>query len=287
MLKKYIIILLFLYPAVNFAQLSALVFNSESKIAIPYVSIRVEGSEHMGTYTDENGKFIWNTVLHQEHLIFSSVGYEKKVVEIKKISDTVFLKPKIINLSEILILKRKNKKSIKIGNIDGVVSQISDFTKIPNGGLYSVAKYFSADKVYDEMPFLKKIKLRTHSETKDAFFYIRLYSKGDNGEPDGLLYDQDIIGEVKRGHDRILAIEVSKLNIVLPSSGFYVAVGRMIPDEEKRILKDGSIVSSKTTSGPGLIKLKDRAANDTWMTNKGIWKQWKNFSAAIELEMSN
>lgn len=287
MCKRLILFLLLLSYSAIHAQVSFFVFSSETKKPIPYVTIRID-NENEAIYTDESGKFALKTLSSEKRLIFSSVGYEKALVGVNEIRDTIFLKPKVVRLSEMIIVKKKNKRSLKFGKMEGEISQITDFTTIPNGGLYSVAKYFPEDRIFNEMPFLKRIKIRTHSQTKDTFLKVKLYTKGENGEPDGMLYDQDIIGEVKKGVDRILTIDVSKLDIILPSDGFFVAVERMIPEEEKMVTKEGRIISLKANGhGPGLIKVKDYTVIDTWMTNKGIWTKWKNLSAAIEIEVSN
>lgn len=219
-------------------------------------------------------------------MVFSSVGYEKFMVEVKKIPDTIFLKPKVVRLSEMIIEKKKDKRSLKIGRTEGERALIWDFSIFQNQRINIITKYFPQDKVYDEMSFLKTVKVRTYCDVKDTFFNLRLYSKGDNGEPDGLLYEQDIIGEVKRG-DRILAFDVSKLNVILPSDGFFVAIERIMPEEEKRLLKDGSVVSCKGGRGPGLITVKDANAYDTWSIFRGVWKKWRGITAAIELEVTN
>lgn len=162
-----------------------------------------------------------------------------------------------------------------MGTTEGKIALINDFTELPKAGLWTVAKYFPPDRLYEEMPFLKKVKIRTYCDVSDTFFTIRFYSKGENGMPDGLLYDKKITDQVKKG-DRILTFDVSHLNIVLPSDGFFVAVERMLPEgEEKRTLENGRIISAKTIGGPGLITIKNENATDTSMTIKGTWTQWK------------
>ncbi len=53
---------------------------------------------------------------------------------------------------------------------------------------------------YDSTPFLKIISVVTLSDVKHSKFNIRLYSKNENGAPGDYMYNQNIIGIVKKGN---------------------------------------------------------------------------------------
>ena len=69
--------------------ISGTVRNSTSKEAVPAVSVVVKGTS-TGTYTDDNGNFSISTSAKLPlTLVFSSVGFESKEVEVSNASSAL------------------------------------------------------------------------------------------------------------------------------------------------------------------------------------------------------
>lgn len=275
MYKKKIILLFLIYNPYVFAQVSAYIINSETKVPVPYANIGVE-NEQIGTFANEEGKFILRNITPEKKLAFTAVGYEKKVITVRDISDTIYLKPQITLLSEVRIMKRQNSLKFKIGRLKGKTVLICDLTPNEDKRLCGVAKFFQSNVIYEKTPFIKKIKLRTECGIKGRFLNLMFYTKGNTGNPETFLYDNNIIYEIKKGKDRVQTIDVSKLNIIVPADGFFVAVQGFVPVNDK-----------VRGFGPGIIFVEDNINSDTWMTVNGVWRRYKKTSFAMEVELSN
>ncbi|WP_335977695.1 carboxypeptidase-like regulatory domain-containing protein [Gaetbulibacter jejuensis] len=84
-MKKLLAIIILLISNFSFCQLKSVIIDSETKAVIPYVNIWVE-NENTGTTSNEKGEFSID-ITNGKFLILSSLGYEKKRIEISTISE--------------------------------------------------------------------------------------------------------------------------------------------------------------------------------------------------------
>lgn len=105
---KHILLLIFLITFVNYSRsqhfsILGKIIDSETKKPIPGASIRIENSIR-GTYSTRTGFFRLPKVFLTEKIIVTSLGYEKKMVEVtKNTKDTllIFLSPKPVLLPSV------------------------------------------------------------------------------------------------------------------------------------------------------------------------------------------
>lgn len=74
------------------------------------ISYAVVFKDSLGSYTSKHGKFSINDTNIYKNLLIKHVGYEDLKISKNNIKDTLFLKPKKINLEQITIFDKGNKK---------------------------------------------------------------------------------------------------------------------------------------------------------------------------------
>lgn len=199
------------------------VVNDEFGKPIPYVSIFVE-NENKTTTSEENGTFSID-VLAKSKLIFSALGYEKKMVLAGDASKVV-LKTIIFDLDDVVIKKTKSPKTLEIGQVSNAILEAFDT------GPKIDAKFFAYESKYKKTKWLKKIKLFTDSPIEGSSIKLHIYSVDDKGYPGEELLTQDLIVNLKKGVFRH-QFNVYDLNIEMPESGIFIAFEKMRIERNK------------------------------------------------------
>ncbi len=296
-MKKLLIIIILLISNLGFGQLKAVIIDSETKERIPLVNIWVE-NENIGTTSNEKGEF-YLEINHSKIIVFSAIGFETKKIKSGSIKKLVKLKPIITELDEVIITSKKRNKNLTIGQFKK--SKINHYFACGTTPWIS-ARHYEYKGNYKKTPFLEKIKILTKSKIKDSKFNIRLYSVNQNGEPENYIYDKNIIGIAKKGK-KITEIDVSKLNIKFPESGFFIAFEWLIIENNKYEFNYTTKGSKKKHISihyaPKIGVVPTEKNENSWRFNQGKWrKMWKNNGGskkykgkynliAIELTLSN
>ncbi len=205
------------------AQIKGVVVD-ENNQPIPYVNICTV-DENIWTTSEENGAFNIN-VSQDKSLIFSALGFEKRIIKASEVERTV-LKLSSFKLDEVVVEKRKNILEIEIGNQTN-----NNVTLISGNRGWLNAKYFPYELTYTKTKFIKSAIVITKSNVKDAIFKLRVFSKADNGEPDSDLIEEDIIVMVKKGRKKS-KIDLSKYNLVFPKEGVFIAFESLMIEKNK------------------------------------------------------
>lgn len=215
---KPLTVLFLFFTTLVFAQTKGIVVD-ENKKPIPYVSIWVE-NENIGTTSEENGQFEIHVSDKDKNLIFSSLGFEKKIIKTAEAKEVV-LKPTAYDLKEVIVSNRKQTKEIEIGQTKSSILQAFD-----NGPRID-AKFFPYKLSYNKTRFIKQISILTDSSIDNASIKIHLYSVDASGFPGEELLDKDFIVPIKKG---ILKqkIDVSDFNLILPKTGIFVAYEKLL-----------------------------------------------------------
>lgn len=223
MTSKLLCVLVFFVGLVIPAQTKGVVLDQNGK-PIPYVNIWVE-NENIGASSKENGTFVINVNDTNKNLIFSALGFEKKIV---KASDAavVRLNESVTQLNEILILNKKETKEIEIGKTDNSIYQAFE-----NGPRID-AKFSPYNPVYKKTKFIKAVSVRTDSKIDDATIKIHLYEVDSEGLPGKELLEKDIIVSVKKGQ-RITIFNIASHNLTISKKGIYVAIERLLVEKNK------------------------------------------------------
>lgn len=221
-MRKFLGIALFI--TVNLvAQTRGVVKDSLTGNPISYVSVWVE-NENIGTTSEENGEYNINTNNKHKNLIFSVLGYEKKVV---KASDagSVLMSPSSFELNEVFIANKKESRQLEIGKIKKLAEAFDKGPRLD-------AKFFPYLPEYHKTKWIQKVTILTDSRIDNSTIKLHLYEVGENGYPGKELLAKDFIISIERGiHEN--KIDLSEFNLEMPETGIFVAFERLIIERNK------------------------------------------------------
>ncbi len=103
------LILLSITGLVHAQQINGIVLDANTRDPLPFVNISIPATG-MGTTTDVNGKFSFNTKGAADIVNFSFIGYIKRSIPVSEISSDaiIILNPSTLELSEVLIFAGEN-----------------------------------------------------------------------------------------------------------------------------------------------------------------------------------
>jgi hypothetical protein len=236
---KKISILFLLFSISLSAQIKGVVKDSLTGNPIPYVNIWVE-NENIGASSEENGTFEIYTTEKSKNLIFTAIGFEKKMVKISE-SKEVKLKSVEYLLDEIVLSNSKETKQIEIGKTKNSISQAFD------NGPKIVAKFFPYKSSYKPTKYIKKVTVLTDSKIENATIKLHFYAVDSLGFPSKELLKKDLILSVKKGVNNH-AFDISDLNLTMPKSGLFVGFEKLHIDKNKleTIITDFNSNTTKT-----------------------------------------
>lgn len=245
---KRFLALLCLVPFYITAQIQGVVKDSISGKPIPYASIWVE-NENYGSTTEENGSFSINISEKSKNLIFSALGYEKKIVKISKVKE-VNLVQTAYQLDEVIISKRKETKELEIGKTENTILEAFD------NGPKIITKFFPYELSYKKTKYIKKITIFTDSKIDNASIKIHFYNVDSNGFPSDEILTKNFIVSVDKGVNKT-AFSVTKFNLKMPLGGIFVGLEKLLIENnklEKKILdKNSNTLKTQETYYPFVL----------------------------------
>ena len=279
-MEKRIFIIIILIYSFGFSQLKSVVIDSITKEKIPYVNIWVE-NEDIGATSDEEGKFELK-VYTPKNIVFSAIGFKTRIIKSDQIKDLVQLYPQLTDLKEVVIKVRKLTREFTIGKFKK--SKINSYFGCGTKP-WMTARFFNYKKDYKNTPFINNITLLTNSDVKNSKFNIRLYDVNDRDEPEGYIYDGNIIGVARKGK-RTTEIDISKLNIKFPKKGFFVSVEWLIIEanrHESTYTTEGSKKKHiRVSYEPAIGLVPADTSENSWRYSQGKWKKThKNNESAL------
>ncbi len=253
-------------------QINATVIDSKTKEKIPYVNIWNENGK-WGTSANENGEFNLIKFDSSTNFIFSAIGYKTAKYKYNSISTVVELIQESKELKEVVVRSRKNTIEYQFGNFKKAEVKHSWVT---GGGPLILANHFPHKETYNKTPFLKNIGILTISDVKNAKFNIRLYESTEGGEPGSLIYENNIIGNAKKGKN-ITEIDISNLNILFPQNGLFIAYEFLITESNKYeyvyTIKDSSEKNKAIDYEPNVGTVPCDFKERMWSYKNGTWAQ--------------
>jgi hypothetical protein len=224
MIEKRLFSLLVFISCSLSAQIKGVVKDSLSGKPIPYVNIWVQ-DENIGSTSEENGTFFINTTAKEKRLIFSTLGYEKKIIKASEALE-VNLKPMAYSLDEVVISKSIGTKIVEIGKTKSEIYQAFD-----NGPKIDT-KFFPYFPSYKKTKYIKQVSIYTDSRIEDAIIKIHFYEADANGFPGEELLDKDFIVMVKKG-TRINRFDLTDFNLKFPKNGVFVGFEKLMIEKNK------------------------------------------------------
>ena len=206
------------------AQIKGVVKDSLSGKPIPFVNIWVQ-NENIGSTSEENGTFFINTTENGKKLIFSTLGYEKKIIKASQASE-VNLKPMAYNLEEVVVSKSIGTKSVEIGKTKNEMYQAFD-----NGPKIDT-KFFPYISSYKKTKYVKQVSIYTDSRIENSIIKIHFYTVDSNGFPAEELLDKDFVVTVKKG-TRVNRFDLSAFNLKFPKNGLFVGFEKLMIEKNK------------------------------------------------------
>ena len=206
------------------AQIKGVVKDSLSGKPIPFVNIWVQ-NENIGSTSEENGTFLINTTENGKKLIFSTLGYEKKIIKASQASE-VNLKPMAYNLEEVVVSKSIGTKSVEIGKTKNEMYQAFD-----NGPKIDT-KFFPYISSYKKTKYVKQVSIYTDSRIENAIIKIHFYTVDSNGFPAEEMLDKDFVVTVKKG-TRVNRFDISAFNLKFPKNGLFVGFEKLMIEKNK------------------------------------------------------
>ena len=206
------------------AQIKGIVKDSLTGKPIPYVNIWVQ-NENIGSTSEENGTFFINTTEKGKKLIFSTLGYEKKIIKASEAS-IVNLKVTAYSLNEVVISKSIGTKTVEIGKSKNEMYQAFD-----NGPKIDT-KFFPYLPSYKKTKYLKQVSIYTDSRIENAIIKIHFYNVDSNGFPSEELLDKDFVVTVKKG-TRINRFDLTAFNLKFPKNGLFVGFEKLMIEKNK------------------------------------------------------
>lgn len=204
------------------AQIKGIVVDENNK-PISYVNIWVE-NENNSTTAEENGEFRINCQPNK-NLIFSALGYEKKIVKAAD-AEKVVLKVNAYQLLELVIAKRHETRQIEIGKVKNETYQAFD-----NGPRID-AKFFPYNPKYKKTKFIKQVNFFTDSQLESASFKIHFFSVNPDGSPGDELLNKDFLVSVKKGVKKTY-FDVTDFGLRMPKTGIFVGFEKLIIEKNK------------------------------------------------------
>lgn len=194
------------------------VLNSKDKKYIPYVSIRVIGSNFL-IDTDENGRFKVEIDL-SDTLVFSCIGYDIFTIEAQKYGnrDSVFLKEKIYDLENVVV---KNTTYKEVGIIN--TKQTRSFTGESLSDSYEIATLIEMPNTIKTYR-ISKIMFKQKNYTPDMPLKLHIYALDENNLPGEELLKKQIIISPNDYKNGILEVDIKDQNIVLEQKPFFAGL---------------------------------------------------------------
>lgn len=212
--------ILFVFLLISFsldAQISGVVKDSLTGEPIPYVNIWVE-NENIGTNSEIDGKFSLNASKLQK-IVFSALGFESKTVSVDQ-TQIVMLVPKVYELPEIILEKRKITSQISIGDFSGIKLN-SGVSNIGQDDVHIWGKFIKINDKIKLHPYLKSMEFVTRSKVKNALLRIRIFAVDAQGNPIGDLVEEEILVSVKKGKNAN-KVDITKYSIKVPEEGIII-----------------------------------------------------------------
>lgn len=232
LLKIHSLIILFtLLSTVVYSQdYTTVVLDSVTLEPIPFYNVDCGKKFDFG---DEQGLFKLDTV---RKCTISCIGYNSKIVNIDRHTDTILLSPKVNDLEEVSVVGTRKTTTHRVGPID-------EFQFFPSSCRINGHWHKGSILVYipNEDSLSAKIKtilIPLKKGCEFLYYRISLLSVNSYLRPSGFLLDADI---VLKGNELKDHVDVSKYNIDFPKDGAFISFDWYLPENEKRQIQEEQI----------------------------------------------
>jgi hypothetical protein len=261
---KTLLLLSFLFSFTLYGQdsIRKTIVDSQSK-PIQFASISVNKTAN-GTYTNEEGIFLFDSIKQTDTLKISCIGYESRSILVKDLSDSIYLQEISIEIDEVVIKSEysreiigclRNKDRGSDGGINGYIVGMQ-LNNIPSSYLESIEFYIKNPKIL-----------------APNLFFLHLYKLDSNNQQTPILSQRISIPTNEKGW---IKIDLSKQFIKVKDS-IFIAYETVPNPEYFKDVKQVPIVnmSEYDAATIGHVKIKDKANSKYRSGRDGIgWFTW-------------
>jgi hypothetical protein len=196
--------------------------DKETNKPVVYANISFLNSEK-GISSQENGEFEIpiDKKLLESKIHISCLNYKDTIVFAKDLQNkTLYLKAKDIELKEIVLSKKRNKKII----LDEVKKRVSP---LHTAGIRMIAKYFPNELTEDFL--IEKVEIHfSKRNATNAKFRIRIFSKDlESNFPKEDLLIESIPISIQKGQ-RLIEINLEDYYLSFPKDGVFVVFEKLL-----------------------------------------------------------
>lgn len=207
-MKIYTVIFILFINLLSYGQKSIYIFDKIAKTPVEYATIKFLNLND-GTYSNDKG--IFELPLEVENISISCIGFESKNIS-KIISDSIFLKPKI-NLLEEVIVKAK-KKEIYGKNKSKIYINFSS-----NSESIIFAKKIS----FDDDIIINKAHFDIHNDDNEKKYRFLIFNLNSDNFPKANITHKNIVAEIMPNQKNI-TIDLSSNEVFLEKGDYYLGV---------------------------------------------------------------
>ena len=207
-----------------------IVLDSLTKEPIPFPLVST-AKEHSSFYANVNGIFELQGNFNYEKVEISCLGYEPYIKKINILPDTIFLKPKIEHLKEIVIQNTSTKFKkigfLKKSNLDWFINSKTQI------GILIIPKKANIESKIEKIniPITKKI-MKYHNRPFKSVFKINTYTN-KNGFPNTSISEKPFIIKCNQDSEKIVTIDISNEQVYLPKEGLFLTIEMIGEIDEK------------------------------------------------------
>lgn len=242
----------------GYGQKNIYIFDSISRKPIEYATIKFLSSND-GTYSDHKGLFVLPSKV--EKLSISCIGFERKTIT-KTFGDTIFLKPKVNLLKEVLVKTKKRevygKKKSKL-----FISFNSN----------SESVIFAKKIRLDDNVVIAKAHFDIYNDNKERKYRFHIFNLNNDNLPKENIISKNIVSEIKPNQKGI-TIDLTSYEIILKKGSYYFAIE--IFDLEKQNINSSLKIGCYKTS------LNNESLSKPVFNDNEQWKSIKTYNEKKE-----
>jgi len=294
-MRYIIIIFFFLISTSGISQVRGVILNVETHKPVPYSNIGIENSI-IGTTSDVDGHFSFKKSILGIRLVISSVGFETQHHLVTDSLVEIYLQPKTYELSNIIVKPNRKKLNLVVNEIPS--RNCSNYL-VCSGYPWITAKYFEYKKEYENLRFIKEVKILVTSKIDSAKFNLRIIEANDKGEPLDNISQNNIIIIANKG-THVYTQNLEDKHLIFPENGLFVALEWLIIDRNRfefnYSMKGERKKIHETRFEPRFCAFPKQGSINLWTYSGGEWRRLsipdhlskgQKLDLAIELILTN
>lgn len=290
-MKHLIQVLIILFPTLILAQ-SITVRDSGNKSTIPFATISFGNG--LGNFADEEGTFDFPKEKYSDvdTLFISAMGYAEKSILVVNLEETIYLKPEVSQLSEVVVSAPKQGKfkfrkqkaathtDLFASWLPTVESEVAVLFKRYDDKPTQIAKLF--------LPINAESQYKSKGKGKFATIFRLQFYANYRGTPGSQIGYENVVFSINEKEDKIFELDVLSKSIYIPEDGIFVSLqvlgyenskGKLAQTKKYREVKTARGVQKISTSFRPLLPFSNTLAGQHTFVRRIFLnnKKWQIF----------